>query len=88
MYIGSTVFPCKKRILEHRRAILHNDPSYPVARHFNETHKNNLDNLAFFAFDRITGSARGGDREKDTMTAGITLHNKDWNQNSSRLEAG
>ena len=64
MYVGSTIFATKKRVLEHRRAIVHNDPTYPVARLFSASHNGNPEGLAFLAIDRVPPLRRGGDREK------------------------
>ena len=63
MYVGSTIFPAKKRVLEHRRAIVNIDPMYPVARHFSRHHESKPEGLAFFVIDRVEPLKRGGDRE-------------------------
>ena len=63
-YVGSTVFVVRKSVLEHRRAIIHKDPHYPVARHFHKQHGGVSNLLSYFAIDRIEMSRRGGDREK------------------------
>ena len=62
MYVGSTIFATKKRVLEHRRAIIHNDSTYPVARHFAANHNCNPDGLSFAAIDRVPPLRRGGDK--------------------------
>ena len=54
----------KKRVLEHYRAIVHNDANYPVARHVNEFHGGKTDSISYFAIDSVHRSARGGDRQK------------------------
>ena len=64
MYVGSTIFATKKRVLEHRRAIVHRDFTYPVARHFAGSHNGDPDGLSFCAIDRVPPLRRGGDREK------------------------
>ena len=87
-YIGSTIHTAKKRVLEHMRAIKNEDRQYPVARHFQEKHQSNPDQLSFFVVDSIPITPRGGNREKilrrleskyildfDTMTP--MGHNKD-----------
>ena len=63
MYVGSTIFATKKRILEHRRAIVHSDVTYPVARHFASCHNANPEGLSFCSVDRVPPLRRGGDRE-------------------------
>lgn len=65
IYIGSTIKACKKRILEHMRAIKNNDQQYPVARHFHEQHKNNANLLKFVVLDQIPLNVRAGDRTRE-----------------------
>lgn len=62
MYVGSTIFPLRKRILEHQRAIRSVDFTYPVAGHFYETHNSDPGKLVFFAIDRVSINVKGGDR--------------------------
>lgn len=61
-YVGSTKLQVHMRILQHRRAIVNSDPTYPVARHFKEAH-NNLNHLRYF-IDCVPPLRRGGNREK------------------------
>lgn len=62
-YIGSTVHPTKRRIVEHARAIEKNDPTYPVARHFAKFHQSNRNLLRFYCLDHVPAHERGGNRE-------------------------
>lgn len=62
-YVGSTKLQAHKRILQHMRAISNNDHAYPMARHFKESHNNNLRKLTYFLIDAIPQSKRGGDQE-------------------------
>ena len=59
-YVGSTIHPVKKRVLEHMTAIDQNDPDYPVARHFSTEHFQDRNSLTFFAVERISVQSRGG----------------------------
>lgn len=63
-YIGSTILQSHKRILQHIRAIKNKDPSYPVARHFEESHKSDPGVLKYYVVDHIPRRIRGGDRTK------------------------
>ena len=50
-------------MLEHCRAIVHNDPSYHVVRHFWEFHEGKSDGFSYFVIDRVELTKRGGDSE-------------------------
>lgn len=63
-YVGSTKLQAHVRILQHLQAIVNSDPSYPVARHFKEVHKNNLNHIKYFVMDSVPPPRRGGNREK------------------------
>lgn len=63
-YIGSTKFQVHVRILQHLRAILHTDHSYPVARHFKTAHNSNINCLSYYVISAIPKSRRGGNRER------------------------
>lgn len=52
------------RILQHLRARVNNDHTYPVARHFKEVHNNNLQHLTYFVIDNVPTSRRGCNCEK------------------------
>lgn len=62
-YVGSTKLQVHKRILQHLRAITNSDTTYPVARHFNEKHGNDISHLKYYAIDAIPPLSRGGNRE-------------------------
>lgn len=52
-YVGSTKLQAHVRILQHLRAIVNSDPTYPVASHFKEVHNNNLNHLKYFVMDSV-----------------------------------
>lgn len=62
-YISSTIHRAKKRVLEHMRAISHNNKVYPVARHFYEHHFQNESLLRMVVINVIPDNVRGGNRQ-------------------------
>lgn len=55
-YVGSTIFPVKKRILEHLRAIRNGDLTYTVAKHCASVHGDIFyigSKISYFGIDSI-----------------------------------
>ncbi|KAJ1191724.1 hypothetical protein NDU88_001040 [Pleurodeles waltl] len=61
----STKLQVDKRILQHLRAIVNKDESYPVARHVHEFHGGRIEDIKYSVTDGIRKDIRGGDREKN-----------------------
>lgn len=63
-YVGSTRLQVHVRTVQHLRAVVNNDSSYPVARHFKQKHNNNLQCLTYYVIAAIPKLRRRGDRNK------------------------
>lgn len=61
-YIGSTICPLKKRILEHLRAIHNNDTKYAILKHLKIHHEKSWKDIRYFGLITAPKNERGGDR--------------------------
>lgn len=61
-YIGSTICPLKKRILEHLRAIQNDDTNYAIVKHLKTHHEKSWKDIRYFGLITVPNNERGGDR--------------------------
>ncbi len=63
-YVGRTKRRLKDRISEHKNAIRKANLDYPIAKHFQNVHNSNPEDLMVEGLETIKKNIRGGDRLK------------------------